>query len=94
MKILMGTKNSGKIEADFYVSSEAEITNQGFPILNKYIDEIKKLNWIFSGQELGKGKGGISFFTKNENKRIDLTRNAFIMALTGHINGEVWRWYI
>ena len=39
-----GNKNSGKIEADFYVSSEAEITNQGFPILNKYIDEIKKLN--------------------------------------------------
>ena len=46
---------------------------------------------IFSGQELGKGKGGISFLTKNEITRIDLTRNAFIMALTSHINGEVWR---
>ena len=26
-----------------------------------------------------------------EITRIDLTRNAFIMALTSHINGEVWR---
>ena len=46
---------------------------------------------IFRGKELGKGKGGISFLTKNEVSRIDLTRNAFIMALTSHINGEIWR---
>ena len=72
-------------------------TSQGFPIPDKYIDEIKEtelgkvMDKIFSGQELGKGKGGISFLTKNEITRIDLTRNAFIMALTSHINGEVWR---
>ena len=46
---------------------------------------------IFSGKELGKGKGGISLLTKNEITRIDLTRNAFIMALTSHINGNIWR---
>ena len=46
---------------------------------------------IFSGKELGKGNGGISFLTKDEVSRIDLTRNAFIMALTKHINGEIWR---
>lgn len=46
---------------------------------------------IVSGKELGKGKGGISFLTKNEVSRIDLTRNAFIMALTSHINGNIWR---
>ena len=36
---------------------------------------------IFSGKDLGKGKGGISYLTKNAVSRIDLTRNAFIMAL-------------
>lgn len=46
---------------------------------------------IFNGKELNKGKGGISILTRNEISRIDLTRNAFIMALTSHINGEKWR---
>lgn len=131
-EILLGAKNRVKnlkqyainnnIEADFYVSSEAGITDllgewidinavviedskgfqsvgtsQGFPIPDKYIEEIKEtelgnvMDKIFSGKELGKGKGGISFLTKDEVSRIDLTRNAFIMALTKHINGEIWR---
>lgn len=46
---------------------------------------------IFDANELGKGKGGISFLTKDKITRIDLTRNAFIMALISHINGEIWR---
>ena len=131
-EILQGAKNRVKnlkkyaiknnTQADFYISSEAGITNllgewidinavviedmkgfqsvgisQGFPIPEKYVDEIKEtelgkvMDKIFDGRELGKGKGGISFLTKNEVSRIDLTRNAFIMALTSHINGEVWR---
>ena len=131
-EILQGAKNrvrnlkeyavNNNIKADFYVSSEAGITNllgewidinavviedskgfqsvgtsQGFPIPDKYIDEIKEtelgkvMDKIFKGNELGKGKGGISFLTKNEVSRIDLTRSAFIMALTRHINGNIWR---
>ena len=109
-------------EADFYISSEAGITNllgewidinavviedskgfqsvgtsQGFPIPDKYIDEIKEtelgkvMDKIFNIKESGKGKGGISFLTRDEITRIDLTRNAFIMALTKHINGEIWK---
>ena len=72
-------------------------TSQGFPIPNKYIEEIKEtelgkvMDKIFSGKELGKGKGGISFLTKDEVSRIDLTRNAFIMALTKYINGDIWK---
>lgn len=46
---------------------------------------------IFEGKELGKGKGGISILTKDEISRIDLTRNAFIMALISYINGDLWR---
>ena len=131
-EILKGAKNRVKnlkkfakenqIKADFYISSEAGITNllgewidinavviedskglqsigtsQGFPIPDKYIEEItetelgKVMDKIFSGKELGKGKGGISFLTKNEVTRIDLTRNAFIMALTKYINDDLWK---
>ena len=122
VKNLKDYAKSNNIEADFFVSSEAGITNllgdwidinavvvedskgfqsvgtsQGFPIPDKYVDEIKAtelgkvMDKIFSGKELGKGKGGISFLTKNEVSRIDLTRSAFIMALTRHINGDIWR---
>lgn len=131
-EIFKGAKNRVKnlkkyakennISADFYIASEAGITNllgdwidinavviedskgfqsvgtsQGFPIPEKYIEEIKEtelgkvMDKIFKGNDLGKGKGGISFLTKDKITRIDLTRNAFIMALISHINGETWR---
>ena len=131
-EISLGAKNRVKnlkkyakennIIADFYVASEAGITNslgswidintaiiedkngfqsigvsQGFEIPEKYIDEIKAtelglvMDKIFSGSHLNTGKGGISFLTHNEISRIDLTRNAFIMALISHINGEIWK---
>ncbi len=130
-EILQGAKNrvknlkeyakSNNMQADFYVSSEAGITNslgewidincvvveskeglqsvgtsQGFPIPNKYIEEIKEtelgkvMDKIFSGKDLAKGKGGISFLTRDEVSRVDLTKNAFIMALTTFINGDIW----
>lgn len=131
-EIFQGAKNRVKnlkkyakennIEADFFVASEAGITDllgnwidinaavvedkegfqtvgtsQGFEIPEKYIDEIKAtelgkvMDKVFNGHELAKGKGGISFLTKDVISRIDLTRNAFVMALISHINGDVWR---
>ena len=131
-EMLQGAKNrvenlkkyakNNNIMADYFVSSEAGITNllgewidincavvenkeglqsvgtsQGFLIPDKYIDEIKKtelgkvMDKIFNANELSKGKGGISILTKNEVSRIDLTKNAFIMALTKHINGDMWK---
>ena len=131
-KIFQGAKNRVKnlkkyakennIEADFFIASEAGITDllgdwidinavvienskgfqsvgisQGFPIPEKYIKEIKEtelgkvMDRVLQGKELSKGKGGISILTKDEISRIDLTKNAFIMALTSHINGEIWR---
>lgn len=122
IKNLKKYANNNNIKADFYIASEAGITNllgewidinavviedskgfqsigtsQGFPIPDKYIDEIKEtelgrvMDRIFKGKELGKGKGGIGFLTKDEVTRIDLTRNAFIMALTRFINEDLWR---
>ena len=131
-EILQGAKNRVKklkeyasknnIKADFYISSEAGITDslgewidinavvvedskgfqsigtsQGFPIPDKYIEEIKEnelggvMDRLFEGHDLGKGKGGIGLLTRGDLSRIDLTRSAFIMALTRYINGEIWR---
>lgn len=131
-EILEGAKNRVKnvkkyavqnhIKADYFIASEAGITNllgswidinvavvqdsngvesigisQGFPIPDKYIEEIREtelgkvMDKIFKGNDLAKGKGGISFLTKDEVSRIDLTKNAFVMALITYINGELWK---
>lgn len=131
-EIFQGAKNRVKnlkkfaeennVKPDFYIASEAGITNllgewidinavvvedakgfqsigtsQGFQIPEKYVDEIKQtelgkvMDKIFEQHQLGKGKGGINLLTKGEVTRIQLTRDAFLMALIGHINGEVWK---
>lgn len=131
-EIFLGAKNRIKnlkqyakendIEADFYIASEAGITNllgewidinaavienkegfqtvgcsQGFQIPDKYMPEIietelgKVMDKLFDGENLGKGKGGISRLTHDEVTRIELTKNAFVMALIGHTNGELWK---
>lgn len=72
-------------------------TGPAFPIPEKYVNKIientfgKFMDNMFNKHDLGKSNGGISFFTHNEITRIDQTREAFIMALTPFINGEIWR---
>ena len=131
-QIFLGAKNRVKnlkqyakennIEADFYIASEAGITNllgnwidinaavveakdgfqsvgtsQGFPIPEKYIPEIidtelgKVMDKLFSGNDLGKGKGGINYLTHDVVTRIELTKNAFVMALISYINEDLWK---
>lgn len=131
-QIFQGAKNrvnnlkeyakKNNLTPDFYIASEAGITNllgdwvdinaaviedsngfqtvglsQGFQIPEKYVEEIidtelgKVMDKIFKGQKLGNGKGGINFLTHNEVSRIELTKNAFVMALIGHINGDLWK---
>ena len=45
---------------------------------------------IFEQNDLRSSKGGISFLTHNALDRIELTRDAFVMALTGQIN-DIWK---
>lgn len=72
-------------------------TSQGFPVPDRYMKEIQEtelgavMDRIFSGKDLAKGKGGISILTKDVVSRIELTQNAFVMALIKHINGDLWR---
>lgn len=71
-------------------------TSPAFPVPDKYVDEIIKtdlgqvMDKIFKQNDLRSSKGGISFLTNNVLDRIELTRDAFIMALTGQIN-DIWR---
>lgn len=71
-------------------------TSAGYPVPEKYVNDIvatdlgKVMDEIFKQHDLRSSKGGISFLTKNEITRIDLTRDAFIMALTQFINSDVW----
>ena len=131
-EVLTGARNRVKnvknyakennIEADFYVAIEGGITtslgtiielniavvedkdgfqsvgtSQGFPIPEKYMDDIKTTDFgtvmdkILNGNGLSKGKGGIGILTHDQVSRIDITENAFIMALTSHTNGNIWR---
>lgn len=130
-EIYLGAKNriknlkeyckKNKIKADLYVSIESGMTNKlgrwfivniaaiednkdfesygmspGFPVPEKYIDEIintdlgKLMDRIFDETDLKSNEGGISLLTHKEITRIDLTEFAFIMALTKYINGDIW----
>lgn len=70
-------------------------TSSAFPVPNKYVNRIiesdlgQVMDNIFKEHDLRSSKGGISFLTNNVINRIDLTKEAFIMALTQYIN-EVW----
>lgn len=72
-------------------------TSPAFPVPDKYVEEIIKtdlgqvMDRIFEKNDLRSSIGGISFLTHNVLDRIELTREAFIMALTGHIN-DIWKW--
>lgn len=68
-----------------------------YPIPDKYIEEIKEkelsyvLAKLFEIKELKAPRGGIAELSHGQVSRIDLAEQAFIMALTYFINGEIWR---
>ena len=72
-------------------------TSQGFPIPDKYIEEIRQnelgnlMNRLFNGKDLKRKGGGIDILTKGKINRTDLIENAFTMALIEQINGNLWR---
>lgn len=69
----------------------------GFPVPQKYVQEIietdlgRVMDRIFHETELRVGKGGINLLTKGKITRIEQTKQAFIMALTQFINGDIWK---
>lgn len=71
-------------------------TGPAFPVPDKYVDEIINtelgivMDRLFEENDLKNGKGGISLLTKDVISRIDITKEAFIMALTGQLN-SYWK---
>ena len=69
-------------------------TSAGFPVPESYVDEIIKtclgevMDNLFSEKALNRGTGGIALLSQGAISRIDLTRDAFIMAFTQFINKE------
>lgn len=67
-------------------------TSAGFPVPETLVSEIKNsdlnevMTKIFEENDLRSSKGGISYLTQDQISRIDLTEQAFIMALTKYIN--------
>ncbi len=84
-----------------YIENKDEEGSIGFgpayPIPDRYIDEIKEkelsyvLAKLFETKELKAPQGGIAQLSHGQVTRIDLAEQAFIMALTHFINGEIWK---
>ena len=72
-------------------------TSASFPVPNKYIEDIKQKGFgpvvdsILNTDNIRNSVGGISYLTHEKVSRIDLTKEAFLMALTPFINGEIWK---
>lgn len=80
-------------------------TSASFPVPQKYVDKIistclgEVMDSIFNEKALNRGTGGINLLSHSKISRIDLTREAFVMAMTQFINEEwndfnEWVWIL
>ena len=71
--------------------------SSSFPVPTKYVEDIKTetlgtvMDRIFSETDLRSSTGGIGILTQDVMTRIDLTTEAFLMALTPFINEKTWK---
>ena len=73
-------------------------TSPSFPVPDNLVQKVLDTNLseamdtvLGEDKERHNHSGGIQLLTHNKISRIDLTEDAFIMALTKYINGEKWR---
>ena len=71
--------------------------SQSFPVPDGLVENIKEIglgevmNQLFSKDDERHNKGGgIQLLTHNIVSRIDITENAFLMALTRYLNKDIW----
>ena len=76
---------------------ESSGTSASFPVPQKYVNDVitrtlgTVMDEIFDENDLRSSTGGIGLLTHEKITRIDLNTQAFIMALTSFINGNVWK---
>jgi non-canonical (house-cleaning) NTP pyrophosphatase len=62
----------------------------------KYVSDIKQKGFgpvvdsILNTDNIRNSVGGINYLTHEKISRIDISREAFTMALTKFINGDIW----
>ena len=72
-------------------------TSASFPVPKKYVQNILDetlgtvMDRMFEKNDLRSTTGGVALLTKDVMTRIDFNTQAFTMALTQFINGEVWK---
>ena len=72
-------------------------SSAGFPVPEKYVERIKKeslgtvMDDIFKEDDLRTKQGGIGLLTREKIDRKNLSKDAFIMALTEIINDKIWK---
>lgn len=72
-------------------------TSASFPVPHRLVKDILEIglgdvmDGLFAKDNLHNGTGGVGLLTHGEITRIDLTTQAFIMALTQFINGDIWK---
>ncbi len=72
-------------------------TSASFPVPKKYVDEIKQNNLgdlmdrLFDETNLHSGTGGVGLLTHGVITRINLSTDAFVMALTEFVNDIIWK---
>lgn len=71
--------------------------SQSFPVPDSLVEEIKRvglgevMNQVFTKDDDRHNQGGgIQLLTHNIISRIDITENAFVMALTKYLNKDIW----
>lgn len=72
-------------------------TSASFPVPPRLVQNIldtdlgKVMDTLFTKDNLHNGTGGVGLLTHGVITRIDLTEQAFVMALTKFINGDIWK---
>lgn len=72
-------------------------TSASFPVPQKYVEEIKQSNLgdlmdrLFDETNLHSGTGGVGLLTHGVITRINLSTDAFVMALTEFVNDCIWK---
>lgn len=62
----------------------------GYPIPEEYVRRIVNSSIDDVVYDLFEDKGGIKYLTKNEVTKVDLVKNATMMALTRSLNNDIW----
>lgn len=64
--------------------------SQGYPIPEEYVRKIVNSSVDDVVDDLVEDKGGIKYLTKNEVTKVDLVKNATVMALIRILNNDIW----